>query len=71
MKSIQINTPTLGDVIPASKKSEVLTEVKKTLALMLIGGTLHKDDADHVSQALFHISNVLEQHRARKEGGNG
>lgn len=70
MKSIQADAPSIDDVIPASKKTETLTEVKKTLVLMLIGGTLHKNESGPISKALFHINTVLSSNKA-KEGKNG
>lgn len=69
MKSIQTDVPSIDDVIPASKKTETLKEVKKTLVLMLIGGTLHKNESGPISQALFHINTVLSSNKA-KEGKN-
>lgn len=70
MKSIQADTPSIDDVIPASKKQQTLTAVKKTLVLMLIGGTLHKNESGPISKALFHINTVLSSNKA-KEGKNG
>lgn len=69
MKSIQTDAPSIDDVIPASKKKETLTAVKKTLVLMLVGGTLHKNESGPISKALFHINTVLSSSKA-KEGKN-
>lgn len=61
MKSIQKNNLSLDAVIPASEKRKTLIEIKKTLCLMLIGGTLHKDESGPIGQSLFFINQVLDK----------